>query len=153
MTRFNDILIFKSTSNTYYVYVGDESVTFRVPEKPIPSWAHVCVTWESATGLVGFWYDGQALPRKSLKKGYTLCSETSIVLGQDQDNFGGGFQTIESFVGEMQDVYMFDRVLDPSEVALVQQNRILPPYEIDWRAFWYDLRGNVIIDKSTFLAF
>lgn len=37
----------------------------------------------------------------------------SVILGQDQDSFGGGFEAVQSFVGEISDVNMWDYVLSP----------------------------------------
>ncbi|NWI93752.1 MPTX protein, partial [Pitta sordida] len=106
-TQSKEILLLKSRYGEYQFYVGGKSVTFRVPkggEDP----EHICASWESTTGIVGFWFNGKPWPRKGLQRGYTVGAEASIVLGQEQQSFGGGFEAQSSFVGEISSVYMWD---------------------------------------------
>lgn len=146
----HEFLLFRATPSTYYVYVGGQNVSFRMSRKPYPSWEHVCVSWESATGLVGFWANGFPLPRKGLKKGYSLSPKACITLGKEQDNLRGRFPSHESFVGEMQDVYMWSRVLTSDELSLVWEDGALSNYLIDWRVLSYDLKGYVVLEPSLF---
>lgn len=39
-----------------------------------------------------------------------------MVLGQDQDQRGEGFNPVESFVGSLSQLHIWDRVLDPQQV-------------------------------------
>ncbi|XP_042294918.1 C-reactive protein-like [Sceloporus undulatus] len=146
-TRDNELLLFKPKPNQYRLYLGGASVTFVLPEKKNakPAWEHICMSWESATGIVELWLDGEPLPRMGLQKGYSISPEASIVLGQDQDSFGGGFAINQSLVGEMKDVYMWDRVLTADEVQLVLQDRSLSNYLINWRSLNYEIKGYVVL--------
>lgn len=38
------------------------------------------------------------------------------MLGQDQDQRGEGFNPVESFVGSLSQLHIWDRVLDPQQV-------------------------------------
>lgn len=40
----------------------------------------------------------------------------ALVLGQDQDQRGEGFNPVESFVGSLSQLHIWDRVLDPQQV-------------------------------------
>ncbi|XP_072840094.2 C-reactive protein-like [Pogona vitticeps] len=150
--NYNEILLYKVDPNEYRLYVGDSAVTFSLPEKQgsKSNWEHICVSWDSATGLVALWVDGRPLPRTGLKKGYSINPEASIVLGQDQDSFGGGFATKESFVGEMKDVYMWDRVLTADEVNLVWNDIRVDNCLINWKDLDYETRGYVVLQPSLF---
>ncbi|KAJ6657046.1 hypothetical protein lerEdw1_003047 [Lerista edwardsae] len=143
----NELLLYKPNANQYDFYVGGTSVTFKAPEKEIlrPGEAHVCASWESTTGIAELWLDGKPSPRKGLKRGYAIGQEASIVLGQEQDSFGGGFDVNQSFVGEISDVYMWERVLTPDEVALVRNDGVLSGYLIDWRSLDYEAKGYVVV--------
>nr|XP_003228449.1 PREDICTED: serum amyloid P-component-like [Anolis carolinensis] len=143
----NQLLIFKPKPNQYRLYLGAVDVTFILPEKrdSKPGWEHICVSWESATGLVALWLDGEPLPRMGLQKGHSINPEASIVLGQDQDSFGGGFVASQSFVGEMKDVYMWNRVLNADEVGLVLSDYVLSDSLINWRALNYEIKGYVVL--------
>uniref|UniRef100_A0ABM5F4V8 Pentraxin family member n=1 Tax=Pogona vitticeps TaxID=103695 RepID=A0ABM5F4V8_9SAUR len=148
----NELLLYKLSPNQYSLYVGAYSVTFNLPEKQgsKSNWEHICVSWDSATGLVELWVDDRLLPRVGLKKGYSINPEASIVLGQDQDSFGGGFATKESFVGEMKDVYMWDRVLTADEVNLVWNGHNVNSSLINWRSLNYETRGYVVLKPFLF---
>nr|XP_008120252.1 PREDICTED: serum amyloid P-component isoform X2 [Anolis carolinensis] len=149
-TNDNEIVIFKSKPNEYSLYVGTSDVLFIFPEHLTakPSWEHICMSWESGTGMVEFWLDGQPLPRNGMMKGHRISPEACIVLGQDQDAFGSGFDINQSFVGEIRDVYMWDRALSDNEMCLVWGNSVPPSPVIDWRALNYMIRDYVVLKPS-----
>ncbi|XP_053225352.1 serum amyloid P-component-like [Podarcis raffonei] len=146
----NELLIFKPKLNQYNFYVGGTSVTFSVPERMTsgPQWEHICMSWESATGLVEFWLDGQPLPRMGMKKGYSIGTGGSLLLAQDQDSVGGGFDINQSFTGELTDVYMWDRVLTPDEVLLIRNGGTLSKCILNWRSLSYQMKGYVVVKPS-----
>uniref|UniRef100_A0A8D2JBM5 Pentraxin family member n=1 Tax=Varanus komodoensis TaxID=61221 RepID=A0A8D2JBM5_VARKO len=154
-SRDNDLLLFKPAPNQYTLYLDNASVSFTIPGKQVhePSWEHICVSWESATGVVELWLDGKPLPRMSLRKGYSVGTEASIILGQDQDSFGAGFESQQSFVGELKDVYMWDRVLSAQEMSLVCSGQVLSNYLINWQALSYEIKGYVVLKPSLLPSF
>ncbi|TEA38025.1 hypothetical protein DBR06_SOUSAS27910016, partial [Sousa chinensis] len=88
--QYNEILLFKGKTAAYSVSVGGADVFFKPPESyPVPM--HFCVTWESTSGITELWVDGKPMVRRSMKRGYSLETEASFILGQEQDTFAGGF--------------------------------------------------------------
>ncbi|KAM9114190.1 serum amyloid P-component-like [Pangshura tecta] len=146
----NDFLLFKPNSGELRLYVGGELVTFKVPEGRDTStgWVHVCASWESATGIAELWVNGSPLPRKGLKKGYSVSNQGVLVLGQEQDTPGGNFDINQSFVGEITDVYMWDTLLSPDDVSLAMNNKVLPPLILDWKTLSYEIKDYVVIKPS-----
>ncbi|XP_015686077.1 serum amyloid P-component-like [Protobothrops mucrosquamatus] len=142
----NDFLILKNDYNEYSIYVGGFYVNFKVPQKVEPSWDHICVSWDSSNGLVRFWLNGKPFPRRSLKKGYSISQEASIMLGQDQDSFGGGFYLNESFVGEISEVNMWPLVLGPSLVRVSKNNIDIANPLISWKSLSYTIKNEVFVD-------
>ncbi|XP_070806561.1 C-reactive protein-like [Pituophis catenifer annectens] len=142
----NDFLIIKFNPNEYAIYVGGSVVNFKVAPKVKPSWDHICVSWDSTNGLVQLWLNGEPLPRQGLKKGYTISPEASIVLGQDQDSFGGGFNITQSFVGEISDVNLWPRVLSLTGIRMVRNN--IDPRDplIYWRSLSYTIKNEVFVE-------
>ncbi|XP_048369200.1 serum amyloid P-component-like [Sphaerodactylus townsendi] len=143
----NEILLNRNNIG-YELYIeGLTKVDFTVPEILTSNSVgeHVCVSWESATGLVELWVNEKPLVRKSLQKGHSVSAEGSIVIGQEQDTFGGGFDINQSFVGEITDLYMWDRILCPDEVVLAFHNYPLPGYLINWRSLSYSIRGYALV--------
>ncbi|XP_053134316.1 C-reactive protein-like [Hemicordylus capensis] len=151
-TTHNEILIFRPKPTETRLYVGSTSVSFTVPSKQGAgaSEEKLCMSWESSTGLVEFWLDGKPFPRKGLKKGYSISPEASVILGQEQDSFGGSFHINQSFVGELRDLYMWDRVLTADEIGLTWNDGTLSNYLINWRSLQYDIKGYVVV--KPFLA-
>ncbi|XP_044128343.1 jeltraxin-like [Bufo gargarizans] len=111
----NTFLIFPNPPNSCSVYINQEEIYFKV-DPDVLDWKHTCVAWNFETGLVELWINGKRYPRKGTKKGSPLGPEISVMLGQEQDTYGGGFQSEQSFVGEMRDVHMWDYVL-PAKIV------------------------------------
>ncbi|XP_014817386.1 PREDICTED: serum amyloid P-component-like isoform X1 [Calidris pugnax] len=140
----NEILLFKPKPSEYRLYVGGKFVTFRVPEGR-GDWEHVCASWESATGIAEFWLNGKPWPRKGLQRGYTVGAEAAILLGQEQDAFGGGFDVYNSFSGELADVYLWDVGLSPDKMRSAYQSLRLPPALLAWKSLSFELKGDVVV--------
>ncbi|KAM6106599.1 LOW QUALITY PROTEIN: serum amyloid P-component [Pterocles gutturalis] len=142
-TRAQDNEIpFKPKPGEYRFYVGGKFVTFRVPEGR-GDWEHVCASWESDTGIAEFWLNGKPWPRKGLQRGYG-GAEAAILLGQEQDAFGGGFDVYNSFSGELADVYLWDVGLSPNKMRAAYQSLRLPPV-LAWKSLSYEVKGDVVV--------
>ena len=80
-------------------------------------WHHMCFTWQSTDGSWALYKDGQTKAKGvGLKKGYEIKSGGVIVLGQEQDSDGGGFQSTQSFIGKMTNVNIWSRDLTAEEI-------------------------------------
>ncbi|XP_068822290.1 serum amyloid P-component [Capricornis sumatraensis] len=141
----NELLVFKNRIGEYSLYIGKAKVTVRATEE-FPSPVHICTSWESSTGIAEFWVNGKPLMKRGLKQGYSVGSYPKIVLGQEQDSYGGGFGKSQSFMGEIGDLYMWDSVLSPEEILLVYQgSSLINPTILDWQALKYETKGYVIV--------
>ncbi|XP_052592479.1 mucosal pentraxin-like [Peromyscus californicus insignis] len=138
-TKDNEILLFVQKAGEYMFYVGNSGVTFKAPLNPYAP-IHVCVTWESASGIAELWLDGKPLGRKGLRKGYTVGTEAKIIIGQEQDSFGGRFDAKQSFVGEMWEVSLWDHVVPLREMAGGCYSGNL----INWQALVFEEKGYVV---------
>ncbi|XP_008846008.1 mucosal pentraxin-like [Nannospalax galili] len=138
-TQDNEVLLFVNKVGEYSLYVGNKIVTFKVPPKPYDP-AHICVSWESASGIVEFWMDDKPVGRKGLRKGYTVGAEAKIILGQEQDSFGGRFDARQSFVGEIWDVSLWDHVVPLKEMHDWYYSGNL----INWQNLIYKENGYVV---------
>ncbi|XP_035766713.1 pentraxin-4 [Neolamprologus brichardi] len=90
-------------------------------------WHHVCVLWSSIHGR--FWHYNDHLLASSgsdFRKGWEVPGGGSVVLGQEQDSVGGGFDPAEGFAGQMAGFRLWNRVLSPSEVEGVVAGRGVP---------------------------
>ncbi|XP_078702672.1 neuronal pentraxin-2-like [Branchiostoma floridae x Branchiostoma belcheri] len=81
-------------------------------------WHTVCTTWRSSDGAWQLYADGTLADSGSgFNVGGSVRTGGIWILGQDQDVLGGGFDASQSFIGEMSEVNLWDRVLSPAEIA------------------------------------
>ncbi|XP_054419062.1 serum amyloid P-component [Pteronotus mesoamericanus] len=140
----NELLILKEEVGKYILHIGRTKVTFKVMDNFL-SPVHICTSWESSTGIAEFWFNGKPMVRKGLGQGYSVGVQPKIVLGQEQDSYGGEFDKRQSFVGEIWDLYMWDSVLSAKNMMLVYQGYDLNPNILDWRDLNYEVQGYVAI--------
>nr|XP_021537599.1 C-reactive protein [Neomonachus schauinslandi] len=145
--QHNEILLFREKLGLYSVSVGGSDIYFRVPETFYTP-RHFCVTWESSTGITELWVDGKPMVRMSLKKGYSVGAGASIILGQEQDSFGGGFDTNQSLVGDIGDVNMWDYVLSPHDISTVHVGGVFSPNFLNWQNLKYSTQGEVFLKNQ-----
>ncbi|XP_061041844.1 mucosal pentraxin-like [Eubalaena glacialis] len=136
----NELLLFVDKVGEYKLYIGNTGVTFKVPLSPCAS-IHLCVSWKSASGIAELWVNGKPVGRKGLRKGYSLGAEASIILGQEQDSFGGRFDAKQSFVGKIWDVSLWDHVVPLKNMCSSCYNGNI----LNWRALTYKARGYVVV--------
>ena len=70
-----------------------------------------------------------------------MGGHAKIILGQEQDSFGGSFDAKQSFVGEIWDVYLWDHVVSLKNLcSTCYIGNIL-----NWRALTYQAKGYVVV--------
>ena len=108
-------------------------------------WRHICATWENTAGSWNFYIDGTRVDSgKDLQKNRVIKSNGIVILGQDQDNYGGGFQKHESFKGEMYGVNMWNKTLSSSEILNMSKSCSNGVGNfLRWDDFLTGLHGNV----------
>ncbi|XP_078703752.1 uncharacterized protein LOC144928896 [Branchiostoma floridae x Branchiostoma belcheri] len=128
----NELLVFNNGGRGLKLFIQGQSVVLG----PLPVWdgaRHaVCVTWRSSDGAWQVFADGVL---KNIGSGFCrgdrVRSGGTLILAQEQDRVGGGFDRNQAFSGELSQVNLWDRVLSPAEVGA------------DWSAFC-NHHGNVI---------
>uniref|UniRef100_A0A8P4GDB4 Pentraxin 4, long n=1 Tax=Dicentrarchus labrax TaxID=13489 RepID=A0A8P4GDB4_DICLA len=90
-------------------------------------WHHLCVVWSSIQGRFWHYIDRRlASSGSNFGKGWEIPGGGSVVLGQEQDTVGGGFDPAEGFAGQVAGFRVWNRVLGPSEVEGVAEGRGVP---------------------------
>nr|NP_001089632.1 uncharacterized protein LOC734692 precursor [Xenopus laevis]AAH99327.1 MGC116521 protein [Xenopus laevis] len=144
----NALLIYSEPPNRYQLFVNQESYNFQVnPE--VLDWKHTCVSWESESGVVQLWINGKLYPRTVMKKTSLIDIEASIILGQEQDSYGGKFDIQQCFVGEITNVHMWDYVLTQEEIQKVLAGKKdMNGNIINWRSLQYEIKGDVVVQPQ-----
>ncbi|XP_040203121.1 C-reactive protein-like [Rana temporaria] len=142
----NAFLFYLQPPNTFSMHVNQEVTHFKTASENL-DWRHTCVIWDSDTGVVQLWVNGKLYPRRGSMKGSSIAAETSIVLGQEQDSFGGKFDPKQSLVGEISDVHMWDYALTPEDVQKTYYGDFHGNV-INWKSLVYEIKGGVLIQPK-----
>eukprot|EP00061_Rhincodon_typus_P016319 g44472.t1 len=119
-TKDNELLLWHNENTKLSLRLDTDLFDFDLPEMDAQL-KHICVTWDSLTGLTTFWINGIRSLRKVGHKGEVVHGGGTIILGQEQDQEGGGFDSQQSFVGELADVNMWDHVLSPRDIKALSR--------------------------------
>ena len=81
-------------------------------------WHHVAVTWESAGGTWHSYKDGVKISSsaQAFQQGEVIAGGGVLILGQEQDDLGGGFNTEEDFIGDVSQMNVFDYTLSANDI-------------------------------------
>lgn len=92
---------------------------------------HVVSTWRSSDGLLIVYIDGVNEFSSNVQVGQTLENGGALVIGQEQDAVGGGFQPSQAYDGIMEEVRIsdIDRSADYVTTSFNNEN--------DNDAFWF----------------
>ena len=81
------------------------------------NWHHLVITSDRVSGAEIIYLDGGLAYQSTRGAGALLETSGTYVIGQDQDNLGGGFDANQAFEGFIPVVRMYDKVLSPLEVT------------------------------------
>uniref|UniRef100_A0A8C5QK91 Pentraxin family member n=1 Tax=Leptobrachium leishanense TaxID=445787 RepID=A0A8C5QK91_9ANUR len=139
----NMVLIFPQPPNHYSICINNKEFHIKV-DTEILDWKHTCMSWDSDSGLVQLWVNRKLYVRKVSNKGFIIPSPASIILGQDQDSYGGGFQASQCFVGEINQFDMWDYALSLEEINQVLVNE-KNGNVLNWTSLSYEIKGGVLV--------
>lgn len=147
----NDLLLYKRSMGVYRVHIKGASLDFISLPDSKNEWISICWTWDSKSGLTQLWVNGKRSARRILKPDTSVNGTPSIMLVQEQDSYGGGFDVSQSFVGEVTDVHFWDSVISPCEIQLYMQlNRFTPGNILNWKALEFTTGGGVFKEISDY---
>ncbi|XP_019623047.1 PREDICTED: uncharacterized protein LOC109469107 [Branchiostoma belcheri] len=140
----NEILLYAiNQQTTHHLFINSRYATKLDLGVLDGEWHHVCITWTSGRGLWNIYVDGQVKENGTrMVVGHRVPTNGIMVLGQDQDSLGGGFQKFQAYTGDLSGVNMWSKVLSPAEVndvmAGCQQGDV-----IGWRLDEWQVGGAV----------
>ncbi|KAM4876293.1 sushi, von Willebrand factor type A, EGF and pentraxin domain-containing protein 1 [Thomomys bottae] len=103
--------------NGWVLYVNGKERITNCPPVNDGSWHHIAVTWTSSGGAWKVYIDGKLSDSGTgLSVGTAIPGGGALVLGQEQDKKGEGFNPAESFVGSLSQLNLWDYVLSPQQV-------------------------------------
>ncbi len=89
----------------------------------------ITVDW-NVDGYTHLYKDGSlAYSGTDLATGYSVVDGGAFVVGQEQDSVAGGFQSSQAFVGKIDEIMIFSRVLAASQVQeICDEDYFVSPY-------------------------
>ncbi|XP_074555287.1 sushi, von Willebrand factor type A, EGF and pentraxin domain-containing protein 1 [Halichoeres trimaculatus] len=109
--------------NGWVLYVNGKERITDCPAVNTGLWYHIGVSWRSWDGDWRIYINGKPSDGgKGLSVGTTIPGGGALVLGQDQDQRGDGFNPVESFVGSISQLNIWDRVLTPQQIKVLSSS-------------------------------
>ncbi|XP_013780657.1 C-reactive protein 1.1-like [Limulus polyphemus] len=116
----NEILTYVDVENVIGFYVsGTPELQVQCPYYlRIGKWHHVCYVWSSWEGQATLVVDsfGCHGNKTGMHKGGTVRSGGALVLGQDQDKVGGGFDPKQNMEGRLSELHLWDSALNSEQI-------------------------------------
>ncbi|XP_042688999.1 neuronal pentraxin-1 [Centrocercus urophasianus] len=112
----NELVLIEWGNNPMEILINDKvaKLPFVINDG---KWHHICVTWTTRDGVWEAYQDGtQTGSGENLAPYHPIKPQGVLVLGQEQDTLGGGFDATQAFVGELAHFNVWDRRLSPGEV-------------------------------------
>ncbi|TWT93960.1 PKD domain-containing protein [Stieleria varia] len=112
------------------------------------AWHHVAVVRSATNDSVEFYVDGQRRGVRNITN-LDVLTVQGLVLGQDQDVVGGGFQASQDFVGNLDELAVWRRALNGEQIKALFDNGVVGT-EADLAAYFplNESGGDVIHDRS-----
>lgn len=107
-------------SNDYHLYAGGAFRAFYALPFDLNKWNSACATWDADTGFSVMINGIDSVKAASNIKG-SIAGTPIIILGQDQDSYGGGFEAAQAFMGRIKDVHMWDHVISACDIRTYMQ--------------------------------
>ncbi|NXI88561.1 NPTX1 protein, partial [Rhipidura dahli] len=148
----NELVLIEWGNNPMEILINDKvaKLPFTINDG---KWHHICVTWTTRDGVWEAYQDGtQTGNGENLAPYHPIKPQGVLVLGQEQDTLGGGFDATQAFVGELAHFNVWDRKLSPGEVygLATCSSKALAGNVIAWAETNIDIYGGAT--KWTFEA-
>ncbi|XP_022807114.1 uncharacterized protein LOC111344167 [Stylophora pistillata] len=118
-------------------------------------WHHICVSWEGNSGSWKFYIDGDMKDQgTNLGKGRVINPGGILMLGQEQDSFGGEISHSQSLQGMLSNVNIWNVSLSSKQVREMSQMCLLDEAPNDRVLQWLDFvngarKGGVRLVKTS----
>ncbi|XP_076372910.1 C-reactive protein 1.1-like [Tachypleus tridentatus] len=139
---------FKAAIN---LFVHTDHVSSSCSGVRLGHWYHVCAVWSGADGSNKIFLNGeQCSQTQPLKPGHRILGGGTVVIGQEQDKPGGGFESSAAWEGELTDLQVWNEALTEEQIK-----KIAPCDEphprgnlLSWMKFPFVAEDGVIFSSS-----
>ena len=133
----NEVLLYSQTGLVFYADNISKGTGVAVSDD---RWHHLVATWRSSDGRMQLFKDGvREYNVTGHQTGFSLDAGGSLVLAQEQDAVGGGFDANQAMPGSLDEVALYDKALSATEVS--------GHYAAAWDTCV--VAGNIAVDDTT----
>ncbi|KAE8301019.1 Neuronal pentraxin-1 [Larimichthys crocea] len=112
----NELVLIEWGNNPMEILINDKvaRLPFLINDG---KWHHLCITWTTRDGMWEAFQDGVMRGNgENLAPYHPIKPEGVLVLGQEQDTLGGGFDATQAYVGELANLNIWNRKLSIAEI-------------------------------------
>ena len=116
-SRDNEFEVLLNGPTQLRLYYHGRSVAWAMPSVADGAWHHYAVVCNDIANTIEAYLDGVSLGAIARPVDLLTIDAGGLVLGQEQDSIGGGFDALQSAQSLLDDVAIYTRPLSPAEVA------------------------------------
>ena len=149
-TSLDEFSMSLNNRNTWTVHFHNQAFTWTTSTLA-DQFYHVAIVRDLQRGIAELFLDGVSQGTRTLAGTQLPLSidRNGLILGQDQDVVGGGFQSAEALVGFMDDFTLWNRALTVSEVNALRNNLVADSQgDLRVRLKLNELTGTTALDNS-----
>lgn len=146
-TNNNDIIL-KDLNGKLSIFIRNKEVVTPIL-LPANKWTHIAASWESATGKLNVYQDGNLAYTTTFSTGVLIGTTGCLVLAQDQDAVCGGYDGTQSFIGTLNHVNVYGSILTPEQIKqdmnlttpIAPYVQLIPAQETVWDIYYKNKTG------------
>jgi len=123
----NEYRFYIPSADKISIYIKESSATFKAPGLTNGSWHHLIWTRDGSGGQNNVYMDGILLGSAKLPKGSLVIAANGLWLGQEQDKIGGDWDSNQAFIGYLDEMKIWNKVLSSDEVKSEYSLFVLAP--------------------------
>ena len=122
-SQHNELIMWFPNQSSFDPYVRGSNVGGSIPIPNINdgNWHHYAWTREGAQNCI--YVDGVQQGCVNRGTGSLVIAPGGLIIGQEQDSLGGGFDPSQDWEGLVDEPIVFDRVLSAAEIQLIRTNQ------------------------------
>ena len=117
----NEILFWMNNATTFIGHLKNKQENISTTNINDGSWHHLA--WRVKNKKSCFFFDGQKKGCKDYSYAPSTFSVEGLILGQDQDSVGGGFDSNQDWEGVLDELLIFRKALTDSEIQTGYNNQ------------------------------
>ncbi|XP_063682274.1 uncharacterized protein LOC134817097 isoform X2 [Bolinopsis microptera] len=119
----SDEILISSNGNYNIIFGSGWSLKRKISSVPLGTWYHYCGTWSISSRTHRVYLNGQLIGSRSTPSGRKLGTNGYLVIGNDQDSYGGTLTQDAIFGGELYKLNLFSKELSSAEVQEMAKDK------------------------------